>query len=391
MQKRILILGAGSIGRGVIGSVFFEAGYRLTFYDAVPALTQGLARQGRYTVSRMGERVETVSVTGFDVIQADDDAGLDTAIAESPLVACCVYHGAFDALCTRIAAGVRRRRAQGAGPQNVLLCVNELGAVEYFRDHITRLLAGEELAYFQKNVGICQVMVLRSGSSPGPEQKDRDPYAVTTSLEGHIFIDQDAFLGEQPQIDCIRFVDRIQARMQRKIYTGNMFHCIQAFLGAFHGARDIPACRAVPGVLDDSLLAYREAEEALSREYGFSQEDRAAWDEEILGDLKKGTGESVPDPVSRVLARPMEKLSRSNRFIAPALLCVRNNILPYFLAKGIACGLCYRDKQDGQAVEMEHILEREGLDAALTRVCGLVEEDWVLRDLIRGHYLELTK
>ena len=57
MQKRILILGAGSIGRGVIGSVFFEAGYRLTFYDAVPALTQGLARQGRYTVSRSSSAV----------------------------------------------------------------------------------------------------------------------------------------------------------------------------------------------------------------------------------------------------------------------------------------------------------------------------------------------
>ena len=391
MQKRILILGAGNIGRGVIGSIFFDAGYHLTFYDAVPSLTRGLERQGWYSVDRVGDHIENMVVSDFDVIEAEDEAGLEAAIATEFLVACCVYHGAYDALCTHIANAVCQRSIKEMGPLNIFLCVNELGSVEYFQEHISQQLSGPDLTYFHKKVGICQVLVLRSGLPSSDDRKARDPYAVTTSLEGHVFVDQGAFLGEKPQVACVQFVDQIQARMQRKIYTGNMFHCIQPFLGAFHGAKDMPACRAVPGVLDDSLAAYYGAEEALSREFNFSSEDRTAWNEEILGDLKKTAGGGVPDPVSRVLARPMEKLSRSNRFIAPALLCIKQNILPYFLSKGIACGLCYDNTDDDESVKMQHFIRENGLDAALSNICGLTENDWILRDLIRGHYQELKK
>ena len=391
MQKRILILGAGNIGRGVIGSIFFDAGYHLTFYDAAPNLTCGLSSQGWYTVDRIGDHIENVTVTDFDVIQAEDETGLEAAIAQETLVACCVYHGAYDALCTHIANAVRQRASKKIAPLNIFLCVNELGSVTYFQERISQQLSGSDLTYFREKVGICQVLVLRAGLPSGDERKALDPYAVTTSLDGHVFIDQDAFLGDKFQVDRVQFVDRIQARMQRKIYTGNMFHCIQAFLGAFHGAEDMPACRAVPGVLDNSLAAYYEAEEALSREYSFSTEDRAAWNEEILGDIKKTADGGVSDPVSRVLARPMEKLSRSNRFIAPALLCIKHNVLPYFLSKGIACGLCYNNPEDSQSVKMQQIIEENGLDAALNIICGLTEKDWILRDLIRGHYQELKK
>ena len=33
MKKELLVIGAGNIGRGVIGGLFFESGYHLYIYD----------------------------------------------------------------------------------------------------------------------------------------------------------------------------------------------------------------------------------------------------------------------------------------------------------------------------------------------------------------------
>ena len=49
----------------------------------------------------------------------------------------------------------------------------------------------------------------------------------------------------------------------------------------------------------------------------------------------------VQDPINRVMAGAEEKLSRGNRFVGPALMCLQQGIVPFYLARGIAYGLMY--------------------------------------------------
>ena len=39
MKKELLVIGAGNIGRGVIGGLFFESGYHLYIYDIMESFS----------------------------------------------------------------------------------------------------------------------------------------------------------------------------------------------------------------------------------------------------------------------------------------------------------------------------------------------------------------
>ena len=51
-EKELLVIGAGNIGRGVIGGLFYESGYHLYLYDIMAERMEQLKKQGTYRESR---------------------------------------------------------------------------------------------------------------------------------------------------------------------------------------------------------------------------------------------------------------------------------------------------------------------------------------------------
>ena len=68
-EKRVVIAGAGKIGRGYLAEVFQTGGYHITFLVHNPEQTQALRSQGSYIIFR-GNREETgieeVRIAGYD-------------------------------------------------------------------------------------------------------------------------------------------------------------------------------------------------------------------------------------------------------------------------------------------------------------------------------------
>jgi len=58
---KMLIWGAGRIGRGFVADLFQQAKYQLSFVDADSALVQGLKDAGKYTVLRITGKDQTSS------------------------------------------------------------------------------------------------------------------------------------------------------------------------------------------------------------------------------------------------------------------------------------------------------------------------------------------
>ena len=94
----------------------------------------------------------------------------------------------------------------------------------------------------------------------------------------------------------------------------------------------------------------------------------------------------VRDPVERVIAKMDEKLSRENRFVGPALMCLDHGIVPFYLARGIAYGLaCLARERD---VELE---DAAAVRAFAKEVCGLTDDDWILLDLVVKQYADIAR
>ena len=82
-------------------------------------------------------------------------------------------------------------------------------------------------------------------------------------------------------------------------------------------------------------------------------------------------------------------MGRNDRFIGPALLCLKYGRTPYFIAKCCAYGFFYRAADDPQSLRMGEEIAYDGIDAVILRYTGLntaVPEERLLFDLIRNAY-----
>ena len=319
MEKDIAILGAGKIGRGVVGLLFAREGYRLHLYDMYMEGMRQLEAQGYYDarVTDGREIDETIRIDAFDIVDSTEPEPIVELLTRVDVAACCVYEGAFQSISHVIAEAVKRRRAEGdTAPLNVLLCVNALGAPRKVRGYIEAELSEAERAYAAGHLGVCQVMVLAAGV---PSEPGANPWQVVVSANPGLEIDADAWVGKQLEVQHVSYVHGAEGHIYRKVYCGNMLHAMSAFMGAHKGLSYICECYQDPWIRSCITGAFNEAHDAVLQEYTFDGAEDAEWVAFIMAKLDAG----VQDPIDRVMAGAEEKLSHDNRFVGPALMCLR--------------------------------------------------------------------
>ncbi|MDF1494538.1 2-dehydropantoate 2-reductase N-terminal domain-containing protein [Caproiciproducens sp. CPB-2] len=388
-MKKILIIGAGNIGRGVVASLFYEAGYSITFYDAAAERMRNLSKRGHYLVVKYTDNgQEQMEINHFSVIDTEDHQTLEKSIAETDLIACCVYPGAFESVCRHIASAICMKAAsKSTSAFNVLLCTNTLHTPKIFHQYLERSLDGNgsALDYLRKQTGLSQVLVSIGGMPSSSEILERDPFAVAANfIGGRLEINQDTFIGNI-DVPKVSLLPKAETYLVRKLFVANMKHCMTAYMGAACGCDYLDECSKISEISWASEAAFSEAERAVSLEYGFNSEEEDTW---RLNALKRAQV-LTHDPISRVAANAVEKVSHQNRFVGPALLCLKHHILPFEIARGIAYIFLCAHEEKADSAEMNAFLSKNGIDAAIEKYCELTEDDYVLAGLIKGHYLAL--
>ena len=129
-RPRIVIFGAGNIGRSFIAPVFTSGGYEAVFVDVAPAVLEALSRHSSYRlleVSESGNREKTISpVRGVD---ARDTAAVAAELSGASICATCVGAGALPMVMDTIAAAVKGRRET----LDIILAENLKGAGDLAR------------------------------------------------------------------------------------------------------------------------------------------------------------------------------------------------------------------------------------------------------------------
>ncbi|MCH4053348.1 MAG: hypothetical protein LKG38_05845 [Atopobiaceae bacterium] len=381
MRKEIVVLGAGKIGRGSVGLFFTEAGWQVDFYGHNPQKMAKLAEKGFYeTRDDLGQ---TKRVEGFHVLECEDDHELVEALGRVNVCAIAAYEGAFPSMAASIGRAVQSRSDAGfEEPLNVMLCVNDVHCYETVDAGIRAQLDEKATAYYERNVGLCYVMVMSLGGTPGP---DDDPWLVLTSSDPLLTVDADTWHGEQIEVPHTEFAPRGRAMIVRKVFCGNMSHAMRAFVGHAKGMSYMD-----DGILDDpwsnwiNAQAFDEALFAVTGEYEFDPEELEEYRAEQEKEIKP-----AHDPFTRVGNSPGKKLSYDNRFVWPMRMCAKHGRLPYFLALGCAYGLLFlADSVEGESRPKT----REEVQALVERICGLTHEgEGMLRDLVVDSYLAIPE
>ncbi|MFW5738426.1 MAG: NAD-binding protein, partial [Spirochaetota bacterium] len=89
MTPRLVLFGAGNIGRSFIGQIFARGGYEVVFVDIDARLVRELNRRGRYEViiAHPDGRESTLPVEGVRAVDANDREAVEHELVDASIAA----------------------------------------------------------------------------------------------------------------------------------------------------------------------------------------------------------------------------------------------------------------------------------------------------------------
>lgn len=383
MSGSVVQFGAGSIGRGFTAQLFADAGLEVVFVDVSEAIVAELRERGAYPIHLVGPRVHATHwVHGVRAVGARDADAVAEELACAELVCTAVGVAALPRVAPALAAGLRLRARRGAGPLNVILCENQMGAAAILREAVRAHLPAEEAA-LPDGTGFVESVVSRMVPVPEGDAGAADPLAVRCEDYATLPVDADGFIGAIPAIPGLVPCRPFRAQFERKLYGHNLGHAVAAYHGYQRDCQYIHEAMADEGLLAATRAALEEAGRGLTARHAFGAEEQQSYNEDLL--LRFANAE-LRDTVARVGRDPLRKLRREDRLVGAGMLAIEHGIEPRAIADGIAAALRYDAAEDESAVALQRQLAATGLDGVLEQVCGL-EPGSPLTTMVRAAYV----
>ena len=353
---KAVMYGAGNIGRGFIGALFFNSGYEVQFVDVVDDVIHTLNQEHTYPIRIVNnDSYRDIDVKNVSAVDGRDQSAVAEAIAEAEIMATAVGVNVLKLIIHNIVAGLRLRKERNMPPFNIIICENLNNANKIIEKMIKEQLAEEEVAWYDENVGLVEAAIGRMVPVQTEEMKDGNPLRVCVESYGFLPVDKDAFKGTIPEIHNMVPFAPFDFFVKRKLFLHNMGHAITAYLGDLLDIEYIYEAIDKDDIYIIVKNAMEESARALSRKYAVPLEELLLHMTDLL---ERFTNAALKDTCGRVGREPARKLSPKDRLIGSATLAYEMGVLPANIAIGAAAGLCrYMNEAEDKTLTAVEVLE----------------------------------
>lgn len=379
MNGQAVHFGAGNIGRGFIGQLYWESGFRTTFIDVNETVVGLLQSRGSYPIHLVSETTEVIPVDNVTAIHGGDLEAVSDALAVATIASTAVGSQILPRIAPAIARGIEKRFAQAdAAPLNIIICENLLRGDEVLREAVRSHLAPEWHETLDTKVGFVEASIGRMVPRMTEAQLAQDPLLVCVEPYCELPLAGDSFKGEMPPIKHAKPYSNFGAYVERKIFVHNMSHAATAYLGYLQGHTYIYEAIQDPKVRPVVEAALEESCLGLSRKHGL---DKVALDAFATDLIHRYQNKALADQVARVGGDLKRKLGPNDRLIATANMCLAQDVTPTALVEVIGAALHFDAPDDVTAPEVMALLATSGVAAVLEQICEL-PSGTALRELI---------
>jgi len=385
-RKTAVMYGAGNIGRGFIGQVFFDSGFEVVFIDIDCDVVAALNERGSYTQLIIeGDSSERREISRVRAVDGFDREAVASEIAACDIMAVSVGAAVLPVVAPVIAEGLELRgrsfgeqssgeRSLGGSPfcgqpLNILVCENLAHAPEVLRGYVSDSLS--DISVLDR-VGFVGTTIGRMVPFVSKQERADDPTLIAVEGFCTLPMDADAVILPMPELQHTFMFSPFAFEEQKKLFIHNMGHSLAAYLGALKGYEYIWQ------VMDDSevrtlvLEAMKASAEALASKYN---EDRSSLSDYVNDLISRFGNKGLGDTVARVGGDPLRKLSPGDRFMGTIDLYKEQGIDYRPVLIGVAAALRFDAPDDPSADLMRQRMAEFGVFAFLRDYCGMVAED----------------
>lgn len=383
-MKTALQFGAGNIGRGFMGQLFYEAGYRICFVDAVAALVDSLKEAGAYPLRLLDAKTRKeieMTIDRIDAYSTGEPEKVAGEIARCDVVGTAVGVKNLAGIAPLLAEGIVRRRTESGDPLDIYLCENMLDAAEQLKGHAFALLSEEDAAWAEDHIGFVGTTVARMVPQARPEVLKENPLMVIADSYHKLPYNGKATRATPPPIEGLYPVSNFRAEVEMKLFVYNLGHAALAYLGNLKGYTYVHETMENEELKEVFSGALEETCAALMKRYpdDITREAIARVRADI--DLRFGNP-LIQDTVKRVGRDPLRKLGREDRLIGSALFCQSLGIEPRFIARVAGAALRYHQPEDGEAMKLQGKIADSGVATVVRELTSLDPDShlfqWIL-------------
>jgi mannitol-1-phosphate 5-dehydrogenase len=373
-QNKIVIFGAGKIGRSFIGQLFGRGGYEVVFADVFKPIIEELNKRRNYNVIIKSDKEEVFNITNVRGVLADDMEAVANEVASAGIIAVSVGLHGLSNIFPALAKGLEKRFEMNyPSPLDIIIAENMRDADSLFRDSLEKLLPP---GYpFEQLVGLVETSIGKMVPIMLKKDQEEDILQVFAEPYNTLILDKKAFKNPIPKITDLAPKENMKAWVDRKLFIHNLGHATAAYLGYLYdpGFVYIYEALALPAVHVAVRNTMLQSAGMLLKKYPgeFSTEDLTSHIDDLLFRFQN---KALGDTLFRVGCDLMRKLGPEDR-LAGAIKNALLFDLPYDkILFALVCGFHFRAKDEfgnilPQDAEFAKLCEK-GTDHVLETICG---------------------
>ncbi len=232
MHKKLVVFGAGNIGRSFIGQLFSRAGYEVVFIDVDDTILNALNRKHQYRVivKRNDLPDETILVSNVRGVHGKNIEQVSAELADASVAATAVGKGALPYIISSLAQGLLRRfQEHGSLPLDIIMAENFRNAADYVRQELKNCLPNDYPV--DTLAGLVETSIGKMVPIMKDDDRERDPIWIFAEAYNQLILDKHGFKNPVPDVPGIAPKENMKAYVDRKLFIHNLGHAATAYSG----------------------------------------------------------------------------------------------------------------------------------------------------------------
>jgi mannitol-1-phosphate 5-dehydrogenase len=397
-MKKVVLFGAGKIGRSFIGQLFARSGYEVVFIDiAEPVISALNSRRSYEVVIKSAGPDEILRIENVRGLSASDVHKVALEVADCDIAAVSVGQKGLESAILTLGEGLKLRcNKSGTKPLDIIIAENLRDADKYVGEILQKVL-GKDYPLHDL-VGLVETSIGKMVPIMPQEIQEKDCLLVYAEPYNTLILDRKAFKNPVPNVKGLAPKDNMKAWVDRKSFIHNFGHAAAAYAGFLTQ----PDAVYLADVLNKKSV-FKFTRSAMLQSTAILQ---AKYPEEFtildLTDhvddlLFRFCNRALGDTVFRVGCDLQRKLHRNDRILSPLIDGINMKLPVSKILMTFFYGLCFRGADENRELlpedkEFIQALDEKGLKYVLLHYCELdpvINVDVIKRVLNRVKYLDL--
>jgi mannitol-1-phosphate 5-dehydrogenase len=379
-MKKIVIFGAGNIGRSFIGQLFSRGGYEVVFIDIIAPVIDALNKRKSYKVVVKSVRDEVLIIENVRGVPASDKKQVIKEVAEADILSSCVGSRALPHIIPLIAEGLLRRYKSDCDlPLDIIIALNMRNAALYFKKELSKALPADYP--LKRMVGLVETSIGKMVPIMTEKDREEDILQIFAEPYNKLILDKRAFKNPIPDVKGLYPKENMAAWVDRKLFIHNLGHATISYLGYLYDSDFIYLYEAlaVKKLYAQTKDTMMQSAGILMKEYPgeFTVDDL----EDHIDDLlRRFMNRALGDTIYRVGRDLQRKLSPEDRLVGAIDMGLKHKMDVSKILYAVICGFYFRAADESgnmfeKDIEFIEKYFKKGIEYTMVNLCGFSREE----------------